>query len=409
MLATHARLLSFGTGLALGLTALAVCEDCRAADPEPAATTPDAGPATKARTNRPPEFERPHSESESKPLRQVGIRAGKTLHIPVSAIDPDGDDISYRVNPLPAFARFDAEARAIVLAPKTKDFGSHPIVIEASDGHAAGRLNLVVSVFLNRAPSTDVQDVLIRGAGTGDHPIRLFEDNDGDSLKIVSQRLPARASIDHRGSYLILQFAPTEADVGVHPLEVSVTDGESVSSIHTTLVVLAGWSHRGWATSLVPVVGTSAFLTHSGDGYAGGIFDLTLRARRRRGSEAVQCALGQTYDGECFTGQFRIYSSFELLSSDSANSLFGYALGYEGAFESFPNRRYAIPFHELEIGGLYQADLGHRPQVRAALGVWLWSDDSVWISAALGYRVAPSELSALSGGTLALRAQFNPW
>jgi hypothetical protein len=48
-------------------------------------------------------------------------------------------------------------------------------------------------------------------------------------------------------------------------------------------------------------------------------------------------------------------------------------------------------------------------QTRPELGVFLWSDESVWIDAAVGLRLVPAELSTLSGPTFALRAQLNPW
>jgi hypothetical protein len=366
MLAVMLRRLCFGTTFVFALTDFAACGHCKA----------DELPRAPAHPNQPPAFYEPKPDAASKTGHLVHVRAGKSLAFPVSAIDPDGDDISYRVQSLPAFGRFDPAGRVVVFAPKAEHYGSHSLLIEASDGRASAFLRLTVNVVLNRPASPDVGRFLLRGVNEpGQYAVRLFSDDNGDALTIVSQRVPSGAKLVAQGSQVALELQPTESDVGVHPLSVSVSDGDHVSTIDSTLVVVPEWSHRGWGSALLPVVGASAFLAHSGDRYAGGAFDVTLRARRRPARDGLSCTLMPNYDGDCYAGQFRIFSSFEVLS----------------------------------FGGLYQSKLGHRFQTRAALGLWLWSDDAVWLSAALGYRVVPAELSLLTGATVALRAQLNPW
>lgn len=395
-----------GTGLLVGSVVSSPDGEARADETAAAIAVAAATP------NHPPAFASADGEGSSLSERRIGVRAGKTLRYPLSAIDPDGDAITYRIEPLPPFARFDPREGVLEFAPTTKNLGSHRFLVDASDGRSVTRLNLVVHVSVNRPPDGTVDRVLLRGAqASRSEPIQIARDDNGDALTAVSRRIPPRARLVQRESALLLEFEPTEADVGEHAIDLEVTDGDDVSRVRTTLIVVPEWSLHGWSSAFLPVPGAAAFLTQEGESYAGPGFEVTWWVRRRSAYDGIRCARFDDHGGECFAGQFRMFGSAEILAETASKAprLFTYSLGYEGAFESFPNRRYAIPFYGFEGGGLYQSERGHRAQARVSLGLWLLSHERAWLSAALGYRAVPAEVSTLSGATFAVRAQINPW
>ena len=339
------------------------------------------------------------------------MRAGRTLEYRIEAFDPDGDPLTFEASELPEFARLDPRQGILSFAPGANQLGSHRIEVIVSDGRAVSRFVLTLTVIANQAPvvAVDRFPLLIVGAR---QPRRLtvFSDPERDPLTIVSARLPKAARAAAGGHEVELDWQPTDADAGEHPYSIEVSDGLLRSRVEGTLFVVPSWRALKWSTGMVPSFGPAAFVTHAGDAYAGGTFDLTLFARRRSAQEGIAC-VSMKFDGDCHASHLRFYANFELLKSSSAGgpALFSYSFGYAGSFEAYPVRRCLIPFYAFEFGGVFHEELGHYAGIRPEIGVYLWADHRAWLKLALGERLLPTELTQLSGPTLSLSAMLVPW
>ncbi len=85
---------------------------------------------------------------------------GARLAIPIEAVDPDGDTISYSVfaqdgSKLPN-GKLDASGRSLTFEPTPADLGSYDVVIEASDGVLTGRQTFRLDVTKDPVISTRV-------------------------------------------------------------------------------------------------------------------------------------------------------------------------------------------------------------------------------------------------------------
>jgi hypothetical protein len=202
-----------------------------------------------------------------------------------------------------------------------------------------------------------------------------------------------------------------ESDVGKHELMLTVSDGELQTTVTQRLVVLPAGADKDYRKWFLVGTGPSAFITQ-GDSelFVGGAFDVSLFARIEDGKTAHHCVEGERQDG-CYASHYRFYAEFEVLDSVKAGApgMFIYGAGYSASFERDPGRRYLVPHYGIEVGGLARRGLSHLAQTRPYLGLHLWTGNTLWLNAAVGYRFVPAELATLSGPTAVLRAILSPF
>jgi hypothetical protein len=354
---------------------------------------------------------RPASADPDAPHKNATlVSAGRSESYRVALPTRGSSPLAFRVLSLPDFAKFDAASGTFSLQPRTNQVGIHRAELQVSDGESTFPYTLTVTVTPNHAPAVvdDEQFLVANRRARPGHT--LVADEDQDPLTVVEQRLPAGARLVETGHLISLDWKPTDADVGEHPFTLVVSDGLETTRLEQTLIVVAEWHVADWSTHLVPSLGTTAFVGHSGDTYAGGVFEWTLFARRAPASNGLRCRL-ESYDGDCHASLFRFYVNSELLDAPRADvpALFSYAFGYAGSLETYTERRWLIPFYAVEIGGLWEKGAGHRFALRPAIGVHLWADHRVWLDLAVGERIVPAELSRLSGPSATLSAMLIPW
>jgi hypothetical protein len=338
------------------------------------------------------------------------VTAARTKTYRIDLVRHGPAPLAFRVLSSPAFARFDAESGTFTFQPSVDQLGYHKAELEVFDGESTFTYTLMVTVVRNRAPMVTYEDPLLVANRSSQRQLPLVADEESDPLTVVEQRLPRGARLTETGSGLALDWAPTDADIGEHALTLVVSDGLETTRLERKLHVVPEWHVADWSTHLVPSLGTTGFLSHSGDAFGGAAFEWTLFARRTPARDGLACRL-ETYDGDCHASLFRLYVNFELLDAPRVDeaALFAYAFGYSGSFETYTERRALVPFYALEIGGLWQDGTGHRFAVRPALGIHLWADHRVWLDLSVGERIVPAELSRLSGPSATLSAMLIPW
>ena len=108
-----------------------------ATTPTPTATAASLQPPPVIRpTSAPTVVRRPNSDPMLAPVEDQAVAVGSTLSLTLSAIDPDGDVVSFGASPLPLFANASLDARtgSFVFSPDGTQVGSFQLTFEVTDG-----------------------------------------------------------------------------------------------------------------------------------------------------------------------------------------------------------------------------------------------------------------------------------
>jgi hypothetical protein len=107
----------------------------------------------------------------------------------------------------------------------------------------------------------------------------------------------------------------------------------------------------------------------------------------------------------------RVYVNAEVLQStrERVSLLFSYAIGFSLSLERNPRRVWLIPNYGLDLGGIIHDGIGGHVQATPYLGLHLYSNPNVFVSARLGYRLVPSELERYGGMHASFGGDFSVW
>ena len=150
-----------------------------------------------------------------------------------AASDPDGDQLTFSVENLPAWASFDASTGALSGTPQSGDEGTYAnIAISVSDASS----NASLPAFSITVNDGNVAPII---SGTPDAQITVGQnylfmpeavDANGDTLTFSIQNMPAWANFDTSTGQL--SGTLQAADVGTHPaITIAVTDGVLTASL----------------------------------------------------------------------------------------------------------------------------------------------------------------------------------
>jgi hypothetical protein len=146
------RLLSRGRLFAVVIAASATLTACGGSDSDSstaASTAPDMAPPVTAQQNQAPTISGKAPQA---------VTAGKAYSFQPTASDADKDSLTFSIESLPTWAKFDASTGRISGTPSTADVGSHEnIVVKVSDGKATTALpefSVTVSTSGNGSPGS---------------------------------------------------------------------------------------------------------------------------------------------------------------------------------------------------------------------------------------------------------------
>ncbi len=162
------------------------------------------------------------------------ITAGQTLTLTLSAIDPDGDSLTYSVSGLPSGATF--SERTFTWTPTESQVGSHQVTFTVSDGQAQDSETITITVT---STTTNAAPVLsaIGGKSTQENQRLAFSisatDTDGDSITYSASNLPSGASFSGQN----FAWTPGYDQAGNHQVTFVASDGRDQDSEAVTIVV----------------------------------------------------------------------------------------------------------------------------------------------------------------------------
>ncbi|MCH2044356.1 MAG: hypothetical protein MK212_09425 [Saprospiraceae bacterium] len=158
-------------------------------------------------------------------------------------------------------------------------------------------------------------------------------------------------------------------------------------------------SVEDWDSFLVPSVGYTGYLPQGSDsiGFFHGV-----------NTEFLFYVMNMpAYKGPSY---FKVYGRFNLAQSTNLEKgqMFSYAMGVGLSFEKAIYRKFMIPYFGLELGGMYQRDVGGAFTVYPLLGINFISTRHVTWYLQGGYNYATNHFDVLSGvaATMGITVQF---
>ena len=176
------------------------------------------------------------------PIEDQTIDEDKTLQVPVSASDADGDPITITIFGLPAFAALTDNgggSSSITFSPGYEGAGQYPMAITVSDGDLtdSDTFTLVVN-NVNRPPVLmSIDNQSMDEAETIQLSVSA-NDLDGDTLSLNTSGLPAFATFTDNGNgTATISLSPGYEDSGNYSMTVSVSDGDLSNSDTFSLTI----------------------------------------------------------------------------------------------------------------------------------------------------------------------------
>lgn len=107
----------------------------------------------------------------------------------------------------------------------------------------------------------------------------------------------------------------------------------------------------------------------------------------------------------------KVYAKFDLMTSTNKDitEAFNYSMGLDLSFERNPKRRFLIPFFGLDLGFLYQKEMGHIFCFTPTGGVWLYSDQNLMAHFTVGYLYPAESIEKYRGLRVLAGLNFSLW
>ena len=170
-------------------------------------------------------------------LNSIGnktISTGQTLAFTVTAVDPDGDMLTYSASNMPSGVNFNTSTKAFSWTPTGTQVGSYAdIHFQVSDGVLTDTENITITVDNVNVPSTDIVNLppVLNSIGnktisTGQTLAFSLSATDPDSADLVfsAHNLPPEASFDPSTPNFL--WTPNTDQVGSYPdIRFQVSDG----------------------------------------------------------------------------------------------------------------------------------------------------------------------------------------
>lgn len=178
------------------------------------------------------------SSNSAPVLASIGaksVQENSTLTIKLSAVDPDGDPVTYSAADLPSGASFSGST--FTWTPSYAQAGKYDVRFAASDGSSEDTETVTITVVnANQLPQiTAVADQTIVVPNTLSF-IVAASDPDNDILTLTAKNLPAGAAFANK----TFSWTPTAAQAGTYDVTFTADDGSGgIDSINVRITVKA--------------------------------------------------------------------------------------------------------------------------------------------------------------------------
>jgi hypothetical protein len=156
------------------------------------------------------------------------------------AQDADGDELTYTAVKLPDWLSFDVTLHTLSGTPLNEDVGIHEVNIRVSDGTDYVDHPFQITVInVNDPPQiTSVPaDSSVLPGEEYRYQITAEDVDVGDVLSFTATGLPSWLTLTPSASEALLAGTPSASDVGVHTLQIKVSDGTAEAGQEVSIEV----------------------------------------------------------------------------------------------------------------------------------------------------------------------------
>jgi len=172
-----------------------------------------------------------------------GATVGALYGYAVAASDPDGDSLTYTLPAAPAGMTIDPASGLIQWTPTADQLGDNAVTVRVDDGHG-GTVTQDFTLTVAPQPTVNLPPVIASSANTAArarqlyrYPVTANDPNAGDVLTFALDSAPAGMVIDPPSG--VIQWVPTDDQVGDHAVSARVTDDGGLSDTQAFTVTVA--------------------------------------------------------------------------------------------------------------------------------------------------------------------------
>jgi len=170
------------------------------------------------------------------PIGNRAVSEADQINFVVSAIDSNGDTLTYSATNVPRGASFDAARRVFSWVPDYARSGSYVVSFHVTDGSTSVTENATITVTnVNRVPVVSGATSAVIKAHQTLRTSTPFADPDLDVLAYTVQDLPDGAALDATTG--VITWRPSPDQVGDHAVAMSASDGSLMASASLTISV----------------------------------------------------------------------------------------------------------------------------------------------------------------------------
>jgi hypothetical protein len=297
---------------------------------------------------------------------------------------------------VPASARFETRTGDLIWTPTEADVGTHIVTFSASDGQLTA-FALARIVVHPREPLA---------LSLPDEVTLVVEEPWTDTLggfmavevDMVAEGLPPGATLDPQTRRF--SWTPPADAVGDHIIRIEATT-KAGERAEDTLVLHVRPKVEEWLSYALPGLGYTAYVpVGSPDVGAlqGPSFEVVVAQWVHRNDN-----VGPSH------GRFSVRADLLFPLANPAEPAIIYSASMALSLERNPERSFLLPIFAVDVGGLYQRQLGNALQVTPSIGVHLFQSRNIFITAELGYLLALPNLEDLHGPRASLGGNFTLW
>ena len=185
--------------------------------------------------------ERPDNPPEITSVPTGPAVVGQLYVYDAEATDPDaGDVLTFALDAYPAGMTIDAATGLVQWTPAAAQVGSHPVTVRVEDGHggfATQSFTLPVVASNSGAPDFTSSPPAVATVGVVYAYDANATDPDGDTVTFALDAAPAGMGINAASG--LIQWTPTEAQIGTHGVTVRAADGRGGFATQSFAVAVA--------------------------------------------------------------------------------------------------------------------------------------------------------------------------
>lgn len=330
--------------------------------------------------------------------KQQSATVGVELFLSLDGSDADDDVITFGAEGLPDGATFEPRTGDLLWTPGPGDVGSHLVTFSANDGAATSYASTRFTVSPRPAlalldgGATAAPIVLPAGA-----PWRfdLSTTVDPNPVTFTVDGLPTGAVVEDGA----IVWTPSDDDLGDHRLVIHLAAGDEQGDAARVLHVrpsyeewesyaLPGINYAGWIPLNAPEIGVAS----------GPSFEIVVAQYVHRNDN-----VGPSH------GRVSLKAELLFPSAAPTDVVLLYSASLALSLERNPQRSFLLPIFAVDVGGLYQKDLGEAVQVTPQIGIHLWQSRNIFVTATAGYLLALPQTERLHGPRFSLGGNFTFW